>query len=222
MSSNNEKGQPRLSRKEQKSATRRKIKTAALQCFIEKGFVTAQIADITKDAGVAQGTFYIHFLNKETLLEELLQDFNQGFLEQINTALNQLISLDLADIVKEIVRIFLDYWEGNRDFVMIYSQKLAMGVQLENLQNGINPPMFAFLSQAIRAATLPTIADDLAIELTTHGILAMWMRIGMQSLFNEKLNREHVEETLVKLTLGALRGIFPAIKENPYQRTNKC
>ena len=67
-----------MTRKEQKERTREGIMPAAESCFIEQGYAQTQIAHITKKAGVAQGTFYVHFADKRVLLDELLTEFNQG------------------------------------------------------------------------------------------------------------------------------------------------
>ncbi len=54
-------------------ATRQKLLTAAEDAFGNTGFFRASISDITRSAGVAQGTFYIYFKNKEDVLAELVR-----------------------------------------------------------------------------------------------------------------------------------------------------
>ncbi|ROO25182.1 TetR/AcrR family transcriptional regulator [Salinisphaera orenii] len=54
-------------------ATRQKILRAAEQAFGTAGFFRASISDITRGAGVAQGTFYLYFQNKEDVLGELVR-----------------------------------------------------------------------------------------------------------------------------------------------------
>jgi AcrR family transcriptional regulator len=45
---------------------------AARLVFAEKGYKATKISDIVERAGIAQGTFYIHFFSKEALVSELL------------------------------------------------------------------------------------------------------------------------------------------------------
>lgn len=52
--------------------TRSAILTAAESVIGERGFAAASIADITRTAGIAQGTFYIYFTNKDTVFRELV------------------------------------------------------------------------------------------------------------------------------------------------------
>lgn len=67
--------------------TRRKLLQAAEDCFAEMGFFKAQIADITRRAGVAQGTFYVHFPGKIDILRELVQDINRRLRSAIRRGL---------------------------------------------------------------------------------------------------------------------------------------
>jgi AcrR family transcriptional regulator len=46
---------------------------AALELFIEKGFVSTRVEDIAKRAGLSKGTVYLYFPSKEALLEGLVR-----------------------------------------------------------------------------------------------------------------------------------------------------
>src|SRR5574337_1277603 len=61
-------------RREEKSAARREaILAAALNEFSARGFAAARLDDVAKRAGVAKGTIYLHFRDKETLIEEIVR-----------------------------------------------------------------------------------------------------------------------------------------------------
>jgi AcrR family transcriptional regulator len=49
------------------------ILTAALDVFSEHGFAAARLEDVAQRAGVAKGTLYLYFPDKETLFEHMLQ-----------------------------------------------------------------------------------------------------------------------------------------------------
>ena len=62
-------------RREDRSASRRAaILAAALEEFGAQGFTAARLDDVAKRAGVAKGTIYLHFRDKEALFEELIRD----------------------------------------------------------------------------------------------------------------------------------------------------
>ena len=72
-----------LTRQEKKQLTRQNIKNAAINCFEKNGVEDTLVGHISKKAGIAHGTFYVHFKDKGNLLNSLLDDFNVELLKQI-------------------------------------------------------------------------------------------------------------------------------------------
>ncbi|MEH2519256.1 AcrR family transcriptional regulator [Bradyrhizobium sp. AZCC 1610] len=62
----------KLNRVERNAWTKRKIFDAATKVVGKHGYAEASVARITEEAGVAQGTFYNHFENRQELLDQLL------------------------------------------------------------------------------------------------------------------------------------------------------
>jgi AcrR family transcriptional regulator len=62
----------KLNRVERNAWTKRKIFDAATKIVGKYGYAEASVARITEQAGVAQGTFYNHFENRQELLDQLL------------------------------------------------------------------------------------------------------------------------------------------------------
>ena len=62
----------KLNRVERNAWTKRKIFDAATRIVGKFGYAEASVARITEEAGVAQGTFYNHFENRQELLDQLL------------------------------------------------------------------------------------------------------------------------------------------------------
>lgn len=67
-------GQPKTARGE---ATRRAILGAAERVIGAKGFNDASIGAITREAGCAQGTFYIYFKSKDEVFSELVLEMGR-------------------------------------------------------------------------------------------------------------------------------------------------
>lgn len=61
---------------------RERILAAAIHCFGERGFYRTRIHDIAARAGVADGTVYLYFRNKEDLLAAIFANVMEGFLER--------------------------------------------------------------------------------------------------------------------------------------------
>ncbi len=62
---------PRTAREVRSAARREAILAAALEEFSSQGFAAARLDDIARRAGVAKGTIYLYFADKEALFQEL-------------------------------------------------------------------------------------------------------------------------------------------------------
>jgi AcrR family transcriptional regulator len=64
---------PAPNRAERTAERRAAIVAAALDEFIARGFTATRLDDIARRAGVAKGTIYLHFKDKESMFEELIR-----------------------------------------------------------------------------------------------------------------------------------------------------
>jgi AcrR family transcriptional regulator len=64
---------PSSSRAERAADRRQAIIDAALDEFISRGFTATRLDDVARRAGVAKGTIYLHFKDKESMFEELIR-----------------------------------------------------------------------------------------------------------------------------------------------------
>src|SRR6185295_19909333 len=63
-----------VSNRASRAAERREaIVAAGLEEFVARGFAATRLDDVAKRAGVAKGTIYLHFKDKEALFEELIR-----------------------------------------------------------------------------------------------------------------------------------------------------
>jgi AcrR family transcriptional regulator len=73
----------KLNRVERNAWTKQKIFDAATKVVGKYGYAEASVARITEQAGVAQGTFYNHFENRQELLDELLPKIGVDMVQYI-------------------------------------------------------------------------------------------------------------------------------------------
>ncbi len=72
--------------RQKKDAKRTALMQAAVRVFAEKGYHAATIRDIVGAAGVAVGTFYFYFPDKETLFVYLYEETAEFLLQAIQQA----------------------------------------------------------------------------------------------------------------------------------------
>jgi AcrR family transcriptional regulator len=68
----------KLRRNEKHIVTKRSLFAAAIKVVGKYGYAGASVARITAEAGIAQGTFYLHFENRQALLDQLLPVVGQA------------------------------------------------------------------------------------------------------------------------------------------------
>ncbi len=203
--------QAQRTRKQRKAITRQTLKDAALRCFGELGYGSTSIGAITTEAGVAHGTFYVHFASKEAAFDELLSDFYQGFTHEVIPILGELTDAPLSEVIRDLAVVFFDYGERHRAFVESYVQRAATGLSLTELRDGVSPSFVNTLSIGLAEAARRA-GDELPNpELVVQTFLAMWFRIGLQALSNPKVDREQALDLLVQMTWGALSAVVPRL-----------
>src|SRR5215218_1243829 len=100
---------PRKPRSLSPEARRAAILSAALDEFTARGYEGARLDDVAKRAGVAKGTIYLYFADKEALFQDLVRSMVHpviGTLEQMRTVdipARLLIEGMLGTFVREIL-----------------------------------------------------------------------------------------------------------------------
>src|ERR1700719_489157 len=89
-----------------KSALRRDaILTAALEEFSARGFAAARLEDVAQRAGVAKGTIYLHFRDKEALFQELVTTMLVPFIANIEAA--PPVGMPIRLVLERLINLFV-------------------------------------------------------------------------------------------------------------------
>ena len=67
---------------------RDRITEAAISVFAEKGYRSSRVADVAREAGVADGTIYLYFRSKEELLLTIFEEKMEELLSELSEALS--------------------------------------------------------------------------------------------------------------------------------------
>ncbi len=95
-----------LSGRAARAAERRQaIIEAALEEFIARGFTATRLDDVAKRAGVAKGTIYLHFKDKESMFEELIRTALVPLIGRLHTP--PPIGGSVRDAVEGFARTFI-------------------------------------------------------------------------------------------------------------------
>lgn len=174
-----------------------KIIQAATRVFAKKGFYNAKVADVAKEAHVADGTIYLYFKNKDDLLisifEESMDNFTatvrdkmQGLSDPVEK-LTKFIHLhlelvrqhqDTAQVLQVELRQsskFMKEYAGSKflDYLTLITKFLEEGKAQGVFKSSINP---LIVSRAIFGAI-----DEMALEW----VLMKRKRYGMKEVADQ-------------------------------------
>ena len=149
-------------------ATLEKLIDAAAAVFYEKGFNGGSLADITRRAGVGNGTFYIYFDSKISVYRHLLQDYSKRIRSRSAKAIEGCNSRREAERLG--IRSFFEYavedpsifniiWESLYidktlfyDFYATFSKSYVRGLkeaQVEGEVRDIDPAVLSYVLMGI-------------------------------------------------------------------------
>lgn len=92
-------------------ATETRLLDAALRVFCARGYDAATTAEMARAAGVAAGTFYVHFRDKRAAYEQLARRAAQDLLARWRTAMRPRMAV--ADRVATGLRLAATYWRAD-------------------------------------------------------------------------------------------------------------
>lgn len=102
--------------------TRSKVLAAAEAVFGELGYERASIVEITRAAGVAQGTFYVYFPSKKAVFVELVWELNRKLRRSLRVASDALVDPDRFELERVGALTFLRFVREHKNLYRIVRQ----------------------------------------------------------------------------------------------------
>ena len=101
---------------------REAILRAAIQVFARNGYFNSKVADIAREAGIADGTVYLYFKSKEEILHSI---FDQSMEKAIADGKKQLAGIaDAKEKLRRIALLHLERLGSDRDLAVVFQVEL--------------------------------------------------------------------------------------------------
>lgn len=101
---------------------REAILRAAITVFAHNGYFNAKVADIAREAGVADGTVYLYFKSKEEILHSI---FDRSVDEAVAEVKKQLATIsDPREKLRQIALLHLERLGADRDLAVVFQVEL--------------------------------------------------------------------------------------------------
>jgi len=175
--------------------TRKWLQEALLSLMLKKPFTRISIAEITDQAQVSRPTFYLHYRNKEEVLEDYLDSMYKNFMDDMQPYLDSIIQGKMA--VKFFEQI------ANQ---AVFLRSLIESEVSNLVMNKLHKYCYDVIKQSLDQAPYPSMEGtiwDYVIASIAGSVYAMsirWLQMDMP----------HTPKEMGELTMRLIR---PGIRE---------
>jgi AcrR family transcriptional regulator len=151
---------------------RQAILAAALQEFSTRGFAAARLDDVAVAAGIAKGTIYLYFRDKEALFQDLIRSEMTPVVATLETALA--IDLPVRTVAERAVDLFVReiYGTSRRDIIRLI---ISEGPRFPQLADFYYREVLSRIIAAVRALLARALARG---ELRSDAIIRFPQLLG--------------------------------------------
>ncbi len=165
---------------------RERIIEGAIRVFREKGVHQATIANIVKEAGIAQGTFYLYFESKLSLMPAIAEVMVERTIHYVQQRVEREAPVDIQ-LRQMIDAIFEIYRDDNEIQALIYSG-LASTEHLKKWES-VYAPFYDWVSQWLEKAQQQSL-----IRSTVHPDRFAKLMIGLVESAAEQIYLYDVDQ----------------------------
>jgi TetR/AcrR family fatty acid metabolism transcriptional regulator len=119
---------PKVPTTQKSPGKRARILDAAVRVFAKSGFFSATVAEIAREAGVADGTIYLYFKGKDDLLLQLVQQKMGELLAQVKAAVEA--ESDAPKKLKRFITLHCQLVEKNPELAQVLIVELRQSAHL--------------------------------------------------------------------------------------------
>ncbi|MBD5639338.1 TetR/AcrR family transcriptional regulator [Clostridium botulinum] len=195
-------------RKEKAIHTKNKIFETAIELIKEKGYNNVTISQICDKAGVAKGTFYVHYKSKEDIIKEsYYSDMSQFILEQYEKLISKDKNMSIKDKIKKflISELMFTNHAGHEMTCRAYVTNLTESISKDSKhfeRRGFTKDLKLLILEGVNQKIFETkqTADEifLYLESFVRGLMASWCFSNGEFDIVEKGER-YINEILKKL-----------------------
>jgi AcrR family transcriptional regulator len=163
------------------------IQDATMRVIARKGMAAATIQEIAEEAGVAKGTIYLYFRDREELVEKTFESAMNQLLDRIDAALAA--NAKFEDKIRALMAAKLAFFSANREFFRLYiSLRVPEGTSAsQRRQRQHCQPRYVTRTQQF-AAVLQEAMDRGEIRRVDPYRLALFIIEGSTAIILERLS----------------------------------
>ncbi len=166
---------------------RRRILDSAVRVFAKEGFFKAKVSQIAEDAGLAPGTVYLYFKNKEDVLISIFDVRMEEIISRLRTAIGK--KEDARSRLACLVRMHLRGFQDDPDMAACFQVELRQSSRFmrENVKGALTQYLDLIGEVVEHGRRDGTFRENLSVRLVTHFIfgtldevVSTWVMSGMK------------------------------------------
>ena len=181
------------------------ILDAATEAFAQYGYFSCQVSKIAKLAGVADGTIYLYFKNKEDILVSLFSERMGQFIQEIRQEIVQCRTTQ--ERLSSIVRTHLRYMQENRSLAIVTQIELRQSdPQIREAISGPIKEYFQLIEQVLAEGLEQDeiVISDLKVARqlffgTLDAVISDWV------ISKKPRSLDEVEDVVIEMIRGAFK-----------------
>lgn len=155
--------------------TRKALRDALHSLVLDRGYDDLSVQDITDKANLGRATFYLHFREKDELLEDLLREFSQNFAQRHGS------KISFSD--RKVVQSMFEYAEDYYDFYRIMTIGKGGVIGMRKMQTIIRETCAQYLDTLEAAScgtfTVPRAFLDNFMASSLMSTIFLWLEQDM-------------------------------------------
>jgi AcrR family transcriptional regulator len=196
--------EPRSAAQRSRTATRERLLASGRALYAERGLHGVTTHDIAAHAGLAAGTFYLHFRNKRELFRVVAEQTIALLRERLDTATRT--ARGSREGVPAFSEALIGFAEDNRDLVRIFFSRDADAAAVEaDVLNQLAASIAEMRRARIASGEMPAGLDPDVLSQALVGMLARVVAWWIED--PARATRRSVVETLTRIQLA---GTHPA------------
>jgi AcrR family transcriptional regulator len=193
-----------------KEATQEAILDAAAEVFAEQGLQSARMEEIARRAGVAVGTLYNHFEDRESLLTTLVHSRRAELLQRMDDALEEHKAKPIEQQLRGLIESTAQHFVRHQCFRAIVQELEGMPDQAplilklgrNEIHDAINARIAEVVKRGVASGELRSTDTDL-FPLMLRGILHWVLKPQLVESTSAEMTQQRIDQILRFFMRGA-------------------
>jgi len=187
----------------EEESRRARLVKAADRVLRAKGYGETTIEDIVSEAGVAKGTFYLYFNNKQELFLEVLRRAVRDLEEHLEEALD-----GVAGPIDRLKRRALSYMRGYlnyRDLILIlYGEAVGGNTRFQRELSNMYKSLTSTLSEDVKEVASRFKIPAVDTELLSYALVGAGEMLAYRSTLDDRYDLEEIVSHAMGLIGGEI------------------